>query len=487
MSRVQKARLGMLVGPESVHVVAVDGAKRPKLIGFADVEVPSQGDPGAALAEAIGQVGVTGPARLVLLGADTRHLHVRLPKLGRAELRETLHHLAVKELGELPEGFLSATWMSAIEPDGQRDVVHMLTPREPLETWAAMLQRLGCPLESVTSPAALALPRERPDEAGGCLWAEIGGSRTCISLYDRRNIVLMREIPRRAIDADDFLGLVERRLADFQEIERSILYFRENHDERGIRRVVLSGALEEIEPMRDQIAPPMQELEIDLEIADAWHGIDRGDSIDASSAVRGALAARALVPRRLLAVTPGVVRLRRRAQRKRWLAVVAAAALAVVAAGFAATTRLEHEVLLDDLADAQDRLEIVLEQESDPVEPADEGPLFDVRTLPAPDWSPMLREVGLLARPGVDYDTVRMQRDGSDVRLRLEGRVRSAATERTGALLAELLNGVDESPYSAEIPSLHAVSDDGPRRGESVRFTVETRLDPGAPGDGERP
>ena len=477
MSR-KRARIGIEVGPEAVRAVALLGRRPPfRLGGVAEQSIGGLEEVPAALAETLGKLGAQGPARLVLLGIHGHHLRLRFPPMSRRELADALDlHLA--QVLEDPPGTLLVGRRTRREEGGALVVDVLAVPRDPVETWCAQLAASGCPVTWIETPASAALatdPRPAERRGGGLLWVDAGGTRTVLTFLKGDEIVLVREIPRKEIAEDEQLARIERRLADFQEIERSILYFRQHHDRGGVRDLVLCGDREEIGPLHEQIAPPLQELEVEIHLVDAWGLVVRGEEEARGTAgCRLALAARAATAREgdgLGIVPPATERARRRARRT--LAAAGVAALLVAGTGGAAWHLAStNAALREQIALERTRLASLPEPEE-----REHGPELRVHPPRARDWSGVLSEIGVLARPGIDYDELELVVTGEGPVVGLVGSAEGRSTRESGLLLAGLHEGVLASAYSRGIPRLAAKTDPGARRGEKVRYALEGAVD----------
>ena len=470
----KRARIGIEIGPEAVRAVALLGWRMPLVLGeVAEERVAGFEEVPAALAEVLGRIGERGNVHLVLLGIHGHHLRLRFPPMRRGELEQALDLHLARALDDARETLLRGRRVRRLE-DGSLVVDVLALPRDPVETWCSQLAASGFPVTWIQTPAAAVLERDpRPEDARatGLLWVDAGGTRTVLTFLKGDEIVLVREIPRKDIDPDDQLARIERRLADFQEIERSLLYYRQHHDRAGVRELVLSGDPDEVNPLHEQIAPPLRELEIGIRIVDAWDGVDRsGADLPAGTGVRLALAGRAAAtpPGRGLGIVPPMtIAARRRELRDRILAGTAAAAL-VLSAGLAWHGTAQNAVLREQLAAERARLASL---------PAPAGEQADraveVRPPRAPDWSGVLSEIGVLARPGIDYDELELVITADGPVVGLVGTAEGRDTRATGLLLAGLHEGVLSSSYSRGIPRLSASTAPGARRGEKVRYALE--------------
>ncbi len=485
MSR-RRARIGIEIGPEAVRAVALLGRRAPFRLGdVAEQRITGLEEVPTALAEVLGRLGAKGPAHLVLLGIHGHHLRLRFPPMRRAELDEALDLHLAQVLEEPPATFLVGR-RARREENGALVVDLLALPRDPVETWCAQLAASGCPVAWIRTPAAAVLaedPRPAAERGGGLLWVDAGGTRTVLTFLKGDEIVLVREIPRRDPDGDDQLARIERRLADFQEIERSILYYRQHHDRGGVKELVLCGDPEELTPLHEQIAPPLRELEVRIRLVDAWGLVAREkDDLDPGTGPRLALAVRAASSSPgdgLGIVPPATVATRRRVLRDRALAGAAAAAV-VLSAGLAWHGAGTTATLREELAIERARLASL------PEPPGDSGkPVVQVHPPRAPDWSGVLSEIGILARPGIDYDELELVITGDGPVVGIVGTAGGRDTRATGLLLAGLHEGILASAYARGIPRLAAATDPAARRGEQVRYALEGTVDDRPAGDAE--
>ncbi len=477
MSR-KRASIGIEIGPEAVRAVALVGRKPPfRLAGAEDLAIGGLDEVPAALAEVLGRLGAKGPARLVLLGLHGNHLRLRFPPMRRGELAEALDLHLAQVLEEPPAGRLIGRRVRR-EDDGALVIDVLALPRDPVETWCAQLAASGFPVTGLRTPAAAALaddPRAPGERRGGLLWVDAGGTRTVLTFLKGDEIVLVREIPRKEPEEDGQLARIERRLADFQEIERSILYYRQHHDRGGVRTLVLCGDLEEVQPLHDQIAPPLRELEVEIRLVDAWAPVGAGrDALSPGAGPRLALAARTAAwdgGSGLGIVPPATVASRRRTLRHRALAGAAAAAVAL-AGGLAWWEASATAHLRERLALERARLASL------PAPPTgSDRPVVQVHPPRAADWSGLLSEIGVLARPGIDYEELELVITADGPVVGLVGTAGGKDTRATGLLLAGLHEGVLASAYSRGIPRMAAETDPGARRGERVRYALEGAVD----------
>ncbi|ANM31214.1 hypothetical protein ABI59_18990 [Acidobacteria bacterium Mor1] len=470
MSRAR--HIGIQITPEAVHMVAVGSGKPAPILAQAHVTVDSIDQIAGALGEAITTLGHTAPARVVVFGIGAQHFSLRLPDLNRGEIEQALRFQAGQVLNEAPEAFLIEHHSLGKNDDGGTDYQVLAIPREPLETWAGRLTRAGCPVEYVATPATMVMSEIDPEDSLGTLWAEVGAPRTCLSLFRGREINLSRELPRRSTSAEpDPMADVERRLADFQEIERSIIYFRENTDASGVGRLVLSGAAAEIEPFREQLLPPLQQLHIEVELDDAFAGLEVGDVLEPTQAVLCSPAGRIACTRKPpLSICPEVSRAAVVSKRKKLAVAIGASAAAVVMLYAALLQQMERSALQGNLDRARTQLELLYDESGNP--DAEDTLALQVDPARVPNWAGLLQEIGLLVDQGVSYGTIELSHRGDRPRVALHGRVERPTTGATGDAVAELYDGLLLSPFARDLPDL-TIQSAGGGQSEAVAFRIE--------------
>ena len=467
-------KIGLEIAPDAVRAVALSTGRRPRLLAHAERKVDSLDDVASILPPLLEELGMSGEIRIVVHEAGARHLHLTLPKMGRKELHEAISIQAAQQLGSLPEGFLEArrVWKSAKGIGHEVGLIYL--PIEPIETWIGVLLAAECSVHGITTPAGLIMGRSKTFASNGCLWADVGAERTVLTLLAPSGAVaLTREIPRRLPSDDDLLATTERRLADFQEIERSLMYYRQEFDRRGIQRVIVCSAVQESEGFKQQIAPPLRELGIEIEEHRAWEGIDLGDLDDGALLCRLAIASRA-------AAAPSLawaVRVAGRSPTRRGDLLQSAAAAAGLALAAASYGYMDHQLAREhELAEALENAQRKLDEIPIPQNRRDPSEAFAMQAAPVANWGAVLREAGLLARPGIDYVSLDLDLSRSMPLLRLAGRIESRGAAATGQLFAKLHDGVRNSPYVVDLPKVSASAHPPGGRGERMNFVVESSV-----------
>ena len=480
MVRAQKAAIGLEVGPEAVRAVALAGRARNRIVAFAERNLESPDEMVNAAAQVVTRLGVSGPVRAILLGAGTQHVRLRLPVMSRREFKEAVALRTAQELGESLEGYLFAEHVSPCGVDGQRDVAVLCMPCEPLDSLSSILASTGHLVVAATSPAALIQAEYEPgDDPSGLLWADVGGTRTVLTLLRGKEVVLSREIrPRDGFDWQDETARFDRQLTDFQEIERSILYYRQNLDEIGVKKLIFSGPREDIERFGQQFRGSLEERGIAVELRPSLEGIELATAATPKpeDTRRLGTAVRVAAPRgRLLAVRPHVALQARTAQRVRLYAGLGASALAVAALVHTASLRWDRDALLEEVALAERQLDLLAPIDVTARSTADSVARVKAKIVPddVPDWSGLIEEVGLLAESGIDYEQLDFKFTENGPMLTVKGRVDSPDVRVAGDLLSGLIRGIEASPYVRSLPRVLATSQESERHPSTVAFSLE--------------
>ncbi len=463
------ARIAVEITPEGVRALALSRGRRPRVLAWTETEIESRAALPRALAELPARLGVQGPTQLLLWSAGARRLHIPLEAdTPRAQSEALTEALAAQLEGRTDTYALAERRRE--EPGTGRMLVDVLAlPREPLETWTGLLAASGLPVAGVTAPTALPLldTRERDASPGGRLHALVGGRRLSLVLESPSGVLAAREIARAPLNATDPVGAVERRLADFQEIERSLLYFRHHHDRQGVTAVTLTGATELTEPLAEQLGATAEDFELSLRCHDAWQDIRRGELEDPTVAARLAPLALLLMARRPLAVLPRTTQRARRLARRRWLSAAAAAALAVSSLAFASrvmgargSLRQQRDALVSKATIAQTALEAARERAAEPLPSS------------ALDWSALLADTGRLQGSGVELARIALDCDAERGVLAVSG--------QTGAnmrVVTELHEALATRPFGRGLPRLAAEREDD-EDGTRLRFVIESDVRP---------
>ena len=449
-------RIGIEISPEGVRAVLVEGRRgRWVLRGQAGRNLAARGGVAEALAETVAELGASAPCRILLLGSRATSHHLRFPPMPRRDLlRAVAWRLGEPRNGE-GENLLEAVEIVRRRREGVVDLRVVRLPREPLESWTGLLETLGCPVEGVIVPAALAACSRDAGESE--LMVLPAGGRLCLVLAGGRGEVVVREGSRRHPGRSDPVSVIERRLDDINQLQEMIAGL-----DAPPRRVVVCGGSAEVEPTVEQLRMALAAEGVSVEVEDPWQGLAAaaGDA-EPRSEMTGALLA-ALGEKAAPLLVPGPVERRRQRQRAegRTLAVAGLAAVLFLAAGLALgayRTRLEARVTT---------LGAQLAEHAAP--PA--AVPGEVRPAPpATEWSALLREVGLLVRPGIDYETLVVDLSARPPRLALEGDVRGGDLVQVGQLLGGLHEDLFASPFVQGLPRL-AVAVDGRGR---ARFALE--------------
>ena len=296
------ASIGLELSVDAVRAVAISGGREPKLLAQTEAAVKNPEDLGLAALGALEELGCRGPIRILQLGANARYFNVELPRMSSAERRRALGHRIDEELDDNAHQYLVGQRVRKAANGGQ-SVAVIAIPREPVESVAAMLEEAGHQVTGVVAPTTLVGSELGPSEEG-CLWVDIGGTRTIVTLTQRDRVVLSREIPPRQEYADDDeMAQFERQMAEFQEVERSVLYFRQNIDNKGPNRVVLQAAEAELKSFLGQFKEPLTALDVQVEDRPAWSGIEF-EALDPMVRRRLALAVRTAKATNALAAIP---------------------------------------------------------------------------------------------------------------------------------------------------------------------------------------
>lgn len=464
----QAASIGLELSVDACRAVALGPGPQPRLLGWAESNVDSEEQLGATALDVLERLGCRAPVRLLMLGANARYFNVELPRMSGAESRRALLHRIDEQLEDNAAEFLIAHRARKLAGGGQNFAVIAL-PREPLETIAAMLESAGHEVAGCVVPTTL-VGGDLGASEDGCLWVDIGGTRTIVTLSQRDRVVLSREIPpRQEYAEDDEMAQFERQMAEYQEVERSVLYFRQNVDNKGPNRVVLTAAESELESFLGQFRDPLVALDIRVEGRPAWEGVDFDREESAIPRRRLALAVRTARSAGALAAIPEVCVQRRTTRRKRAAIAGATAFAACLISILAVTSLVDLQSTRDRLAAGQEGLS---EMPAHIDSPTAAALTFDVVPEPVAVWSGVLAEVGLMAIEGVEYERVLLETSGGEPTLSLEGQVSGREAEEIGERLAELLRTAESSAYVRGLPRLVAAGRvDG--AGGDVRFTIE--------------
>lgn len=468
-----RIHIGIEIGPEAVRGVTLEGSRKPRLTGWAEQTVSAPHQLAQALAEVASQLDRRGRTQVLLFGSGARHLHQKLPRSSTPELRRAVAIHAAQSLGAPAESFLSGSLTLRVPGQRGQEVASVFLPREPVESWTNLLAVSHLPPAAIVTPGIALLASSAMDlpQDEGLLWVELGGSRVCLILLKGRRILQVQEIPRRPLEAGDPVGTIEQRLNTIEHIDAAVAHYAERYDHKGLRRIVFCGAGGEIEPLAQQLDSMAQATGLTLITRDMWQGLD-GAPEDPGLASRLAAAVRAArTPKTTLAPVPPAVRGLRLAARKRRLAMAAAVTAVLAAGGLTLHLAETHQRLLERrTADSARLFELLRPERGDLVPEAGAPP---ETSPPVQDWSGLLVEAGLLAKPGIDYDRLVLSMDEDGPTLGLVGRARSHGTEETGLLLAGLHEGLLSSPYGLGLPRVAAGSQKGDRRGRKVRFAIE--------------
>ncbi|MDQ7007173.1 MAG: hypothetical protein Q9Q40_08065 [Acidobacteriota bacterium] len=456
-------RIGIEVSPQGVRAVLVEGRRGGwSLLAHAGRDVGDRGGPAEALAETIAELGTPAPCRILLLGSQAVSHHLRFPPMPRRDLLRA----ASWRLGHAGHGggdMLQAEEILRRPREGVVDLRVVRLPREPLESWAGLLETLGCPVEGVIVPAALAACSRDEDDGPRLLVLPTGG-RLCLVLAGGRGEVVVQESPRLHPGDDDPVSVIERRLDDIAQLQAFVA-----KQSVPPRRVIVCGGAAEVEPTVEQLRMALAGEAIAVEREDPWEALEpRAAGHDGPPpAFAGALLA-ALGKRVEPLLVPGPAARRRRERRAEGRTLAAAgliAALSLVAALGTGVYRARMAARVEALAREAARVSPAAAR---PVEPA------PPRRVSAADWSALLREAGLLVRPGVDYETLVVDLSAVRPRLALEGTVRGAGPARLGEILTGLHEDLFASPFVQGLPRLAAALEDG----DKARFALEDEVTP---------
>ncbi len=470
----RSGRIGIEIAPEAVRAVALSRGRRPRLLAWAEREVSSLSEVPDALSSLLEEISLHGPTCLLLSDPRARIIELRLPKMSGQALREAIETQGSLQLEENPEGYHLTFFAAPPRADGRRRVTLHYLPREPLETWASLLAAANCPVNSVLSTAARALS-ELPDERStdGVLRVDVGGSRGTLAILRGRALVELCELPLRHLRSDDPVAIVEKRLADFQEIENALNNYQQKTDRRGIRRILLVGARELTTPLREQLLAALPETMV--EVHDPWSGVVREGLLDETTCGRLAGAAWAARGRNTrFAIVPKATRRYRHLRRRGQLGIAAAAVVCLLSLLLLGQLnkgrdelRAQRQVIAERLASLPPSVPNAAQVAPPPT-----------TAVPVPNWSGVLTEVGLMAQPGIDYARLVLAITPEGPLLGVEGRTTNASTQETGLLLAGLHEGLRASPYGSGLPRIALRSNPDANRAEQVDFAIEGVVHP---------
>jgi hypothetical protein len=458
------------IGRDGVRGLCLSGPRRqPRVTAWAEQRVDDPRELEQALGAVAERLDPRMPLRLLLSGADAKIVPVDVP----ASLRGSLRGAVVKQLfgddRQEAEGYLLGLRQEGIRLGLRRRVSALLVRREPLETWCGLLAAMGFRVTGLVSPGALALA-ERPSRSGTTLWIDLSGARTGLTLLRDGHLVEERSLDKPAPTDDEPIATVEARLEDVRAIDQLIRDSGGSSREPAVDRLVICGATPVAEPLYHQLREPYEKLGLDLDLQNPWNRVSLGRSppppqslVRLTACLR--LARAASLP---LEAVPRRVARSRRVDRA-WTAAAAAALVALLGS---TAWMLAVEQRRDELLAARERTRMAVLQAQEQRSLRESR----VERQRAPDWAPLLIDVGHLARPGVDYRklVLAMAEDGMRIGVAgsAEGDDAKATAELIGALHEQLLT----SPYRAGLPSLAAASSGGSRDVREVRFALEETI-----------
>lgn len=477
----RKARIVLELSPEAIRAVVLGGPDGNRVVAFDERSVESYDDHDE-LARVASQVvngfGLEAEVRILLLDPGKHYLSMRLPQMPRRELHEAIRLRAAQEIGDSLEGYRVARRIRKGSFDGQRRVTLLCVPREPLDGVAHELALAGTTVTMVSVPQALTDFEDGEPDAGGSLWADVGGGRTVLTLARGNEPVLSREIPvRRDFDWDDEMARFERQVAVFQEIERSVLYYRQNHDPAGITRVVLCGDSHEVDSFLEQFREPLEERGIRIEKRDALAGVELPEDVSPAARARLALAVRAGgVSDDTLAVVPEVTRRALDTRRRRVTLAVAAGAVSLLTGMWAHSQRIDALDIRNRIEIARDHLdELPAVEDPEPPDGRNQRVRPKLQPLAPEDWSGLIREVGLLADRGIEYDRMELSMTREGPLLSIRGRAVDTRERSSGDAVSDLIHGVQASPYVRSLARVEARTDTA-GRGGPTEFSFEAAV-----------
>lgn len=456
------------------------GARHPRLSAWCERKVDTPRDVASALGEVAEQLDPGAPVRLLLSGPDVRieRFSVAVARHwdGDAMIRDQLFEGDAAEAGRHLVGFR----VEGTRLGRRRAVTALAVPRDPVETWCALLATLGHPVEGITSPGALVLAEKLPRQES-LLWADLAESRTGLCVVRGGRLVEETVLHKPGRNPDEPIAAVEARLQDLRAIDRVVRESGAGSERPNIEHIILCGASSIAEPLYQQLREPFEKLGLTLELRNPWTGVAVGgaNAPSAEQLVRLSSCLRlARYPSLPLQALPR--RVARTARADRLWAAAALVSLAVTLAASVWMVALS-ERHRERLA-ARERAELTLEAARADAQSAES--MRQTLRRRYTDWSPLLVDLGHLARAGVDYDRLVLDLSLDTPRIGLAGSARSPDALGTADLITRFHEQVFTTPYRDGIPAMAAASDEDARvPAAAVRFAVEETLsaEPGGP------